>query len=95
MSRWEALGGPHRPRDRQSSPVETSPIRITKDRMSRWESSPPSKSSHSTGLKRPTRKAYDGLDAYGAKDTDFMRRDADLSRISSTSLPLSLRNLPY
>jgi hypothetical protein len=97
MSRWEAPSavGPHVPRERMSSPVvksspaETSPITIPNDRVCRWESSSPSKSSSSTGLKRPTRKSYDDMDKYAAMDTDFTRRN------SATSLPMSLRNLPY
>jgi hypothetical protein len=94
MSRWEALSALG-PRDRKSSSVETSPIRITNNRLSRWESSAPSKSSSSTGLKRPTRQAYEEVDKYGAKNPDFMRRNTDMARMSATSLPISLRKLPY
>lgn len=96
-SRWEAPSalGSHRLGQRKTSPVESSPLKFTNNRISRWESSSPSKSSNSTaGLRRPTRKSYNGMDKYGANDTDFMKRNADIPRLSS-NLPLSLRKLPY
>jgi len=95
-SRWEAPSalGSHRLGERKSSPVESSPLKFTNNRISRWESSSPSKSSNSTGLRRPTRKSYDDTDKYGANDTDFMIRNADIPRFGG-NLPLSLRKLPY
>jgi hypothetical protein len=97
-SRWEeapsALGS-HRLGERKSSPVESSPLKFTNKRISRWESSSPSKSSNSTGLRRPTRKSYSDMDKYGATDTDFMVRNVDIPRLGGNALPHSLRKLPY
>jgi hypothetical protein len=96
-ARWEApaAAGPYGIQDRKSSRVESSPLKITKNRISRWEGSSSSNSSNSSGLKRPTRKSYDDMDTYGVKDPDFMIYNADMPRLGVSSLPRPLRELPY
>ena len=99
MSRWEAPSKFVSNKGPETNSAVTSPVRISKERISRWESMSTTNTCGASGLVRPTRQGSDQsrmseLKKYGLKNTEF-RRVNDVSAMSTRQLPISLRSLPY